>query len=157
MNKHSKVDVFAPAAMSVAQGLDKIFARAPQQSFSDLKAAFDTFANELFGQEAAFKLEVKRRVAERVLAAAIAKGVPPPQCRRYLSKIARLGFTDLTQECAIRIIYCRYLAERGSTALATRTLKTLSKKCAKAKGEPPREIAECRKLVDALLREWSGI
>ena len=106
MNKHLRGDVFASAAATLAHGLDEIFVRSTRQSFSDLKAAYDAFAAELFDQEAAFALEARRRIAERIFATAIAKKLPLPQCQRCLSEIVRLGFTDLVQECTIRIIYC---------------------------------------------------
>jgi hypothetical protein len=110
-------------------------------------------AAELLAQENAFVLEAKRRIAERVLATAIVKELPVRTCQRYLAEVARLGFTDLIQECTVRIIFCRYLIKRDSAGGAAEMLRPLLKKCMKTRGKDRQELVAFKNTIERLLRE----
>jgi hypothetical protein len=156
MSTHLSRDLFLPVGIEVARALDQIFVDAPRRDFGSLTSAFESFAAEFARKDAEFSLEVRRRTAERILMAAIGKRLPLADCRRYLSAVVRLGFTDLLGECTIRVIYCKYLIERGAPTGAARMLKSLSRKCALARGPQRTEMAADRKLIRGLLEQCDG-
>lgn len=84
---------------------------------------------------------------------AVLKKVPIARCERYLRIVVRLGFTDLIQECLVRLPYCRYLIERGEMQLAKRALRALAKKCAKIDSASMSGLGELMGTIDRLLAE----
>jgi hypothetical protein len=144
-------DLFAPTAIIIARLLDQMFVSRSEKSFAQSKAAYGQLATQLEKQGRVFQLEVKRRIAERILDTAQAKGITPNQCRRYLDAVVKLGFTDLVQECMVRIHYCRYLIRHDKIGEATQMLKRLRAKCRRASETKRRELNELLGTIDALL------
>jgi hypothetical protein len=73
-----------------------------------------------------FALELKRRIAEKLLEQAILHGCDMSVCRARLSAAARLGFTDVEQSAHYRLLYAKGAFARGHKRVAYRTAKTVA-------------------------------
>jgi hypothetical protein len=77
------------------------------------------------GDDADLALETRRRVAERILYAALDKDLPAQRCRDFLSALEALGYTDFQLQSTVYIIYARYCLRVGEHAEGVRLLEAL--------------------------------
>ena len=74
-----------------------------------------------------FALELRRRIAEKLLEQAIFHGCKLSVCRARLNAASRLGFTDIEQSAHYRLLYAKGAFDRGHTLVAYRTTTTIAR------------------------------
>jgi len=88
-----------------------------RQKIAQLRRIEDEYCRRL-ADEPRLKLEVRRRIAERLLDISISRGRTLATCRVRFNALAKLGFTDIEQKAHYYLIYSRAALERGHPQIA---------------------------------------
>jgi hypothetical protein len=90
--------------------LGDVFARKYEMSFDDLVKAFKAVETHYLELETKpfLILETKRRVAEKILMAALDKRCPYEICRAQLDNLFELGFTNLEMKATMCLFFARH-------------------------------------------------
>lgn len=134
-----------------AKGLDRVTVQHPQLSFDEIRTSYRRVYSEMVAAQKGLILEMKRRVAERVLHAAIDKGLPLESCRKYRRDMVRLGYSDWLREMEMEIMFARYLLRLGETRSAERNLRVLQSKAPPRTGITKETVRATRKVIEDLL------
>jgi hypothetical protein len=113
--------------------------RAATIGYAEVVSSLRQLEKEYVGQleeHPKFALELRRRVAEKLLEQAIFHGCKLSVCRARLNAAERLGFTDVEQSAHYRLLYAKgafvlghkRVAYRTATAIATDLERSLKKR-----------------------------
>jgi len=88
-----------------------------RQKIEQLRRIEDEFCRRL-AHKPRLKVEVKRRIAETLLAMSISRGQTLSTFRGRFNALAKLGFTDVEQKAHYFLIYARAALEHGHPRIA---------------------------------------
>ena len=139
--------------MQIAKALDSVTVRHAQMPFKAIKDQYKKIQAQATEAHHFALLEIKRRVAERILHAALDKKLPVPVCLQYRKQLAELGYTDTFLEFESEIIFCRYLIRVGAKSTALQILKKLRRRSPAGPDLSKEEISKMKSIVRDLIDE----
>lgn len=98
----------------VVLAMNAVYMKFGKWSFPDLEAGFQMVERQFAGPlEEADYLEVKRRVAEGILAAAQDTEQPVDRCLELLARVEQLGWSSLYGKASLLGAFSRYCLNHG--------------------------------------------
>lgn len=143
----------------LGRALNGISASAEHLTMAELEQAYreveHTFLSSNLPEPLA--LEVKRRVAERILGDTMfLKDCDVDWCAEHFAELERMGFTALIQRVSTTLAYCRHMIDCGEKQEAARRLRDLESAIeADTSDEKFQLEAEVYTTISSMLQECS--
>lgn len=150
---------WSESKVQFSRALNGISASAEHLTVAELEQAYREVEHKFLSSNLPepLALEVKRRVADRILGDTISlKDCDADWCAEHFAELERMGFTGLIQRVSTTLHYCGHMIACGEKEEAARRLRDLESAIeADTSDEKSQLVAEVHSTISSMLQECS--
>ena len=143
----------------LGRALNKVSVSAEHLTMAELEQAYREVEHKFLSLNIPepLALEVKRRVAERILGDTMyLKDCDADWCAEHFAELERMGFAGLVQRVSTTLHYCRHMIDCGEKQEAAARLHDLESAIeADTSDEKSQLVAEVHSTISSMLQECS--